>query len=272
MELSKQNGLAAYFDILGFTSIVASDDFDKAVRLVDQVVSVLPKMIDAEIARMRGGPSVYRNDTRSIVFADSILITHSIPAEELLEPFHWYSFLRVCSWLMSHMLTIGLPIRGAVSFGEFFVKDHCFAGKPIAECHNCSSKTEWAGCVLVPSIQKIVEGFAPEWNILEQVCVPYGAPFKKERAEEPAQIQDTPSLVLKWSHYHPLHPDDKMPNIHESVLKSFRMHGKAGDKLSPDVQLKADETVKYLERVNSLFANSNREMPEHLRRQIFTTS
>jgi len=41
----------------------------------------------------------------------------------------------------------GLPMRGAVDWGNFFVSEYRFAGKPIIDAYRMSGRLEFSGCV-----------------------------------------------------------------------------------------------------------------------------
>ena len=259
-------GLVAYFDILGFTSIAANEDIVMAARLVEDALLTIPSEIRKEVDRKHGGGNLHRVDMHSMIFADSILLWRSLPDAEVCHPYHWIFFLSVCSWFIRWMFERGLPLRGAVSYGEYFIKDRCFVGKPITDCHDMAAKTEWAGCTIVPSAATELQKFEPEWKtILETVCVLYRVPFKKER---PPRRKNVQSLVLKWRHYDVLRSSGPMPDIGETVQRAFRDHGKKVCETDESVVRKIRNTVKYLEFVNTLYVNSNRKMPKRVRRKI----
>lgn len=266
MQEGFHKGLVAYFDILGFTSIAASEDIVKSAGLVEDALLTIPSEVRKEADRKRGPGNLHRVDTHAMIFADSILLWHSLPDAELGEPYHWHFFLSVCSWFMRRMFEGGLPLRGAVSSGEYFIKEHCFVGKPITDCHDLAGKTEWAGCVIAPNAAAELEKFHPEWKrILETVCVPYRVPFKKERHPRRKSAQ---SLVLKWHHYEILHSSGPMPDIGETVRRTFGDHGKKFRATDESVALKIGNTVKYLEFVSTLYVNSNQKMPKRLRQKL----
>jgi hypothetical protein len=51
---------------------------------------------------------------------------------------------------MTTMFEQGLPVKGAIDCGQFFVKDHCFAGKTIVNAYHLANNLELSGCVLTP--------------------------------------------------------------------------------------------------------------------------
>ena len=245
-----QKGLVAYFDILGFTAIAASTDIVGAAEFVERELLSIPSKIQDEVKRKRG--PLDRSDTHSVIFADSILIWYSVPEREFCEGLHWHYFFSICSRFMQRMFENGLPLRGAISAGEFFIKDHCFVGKPITDCHELAARTEWAGCTIVRGAQEELEKTNPDWEtILEQDCVPYRVPFKEDQL---ANAKTTPSLVLKWHHFGAWHPNGPMPDIRENVHRSFKAHEKA---FPENAALKARNTIAFLEFVSTLYVNSN---------------
>jgi len=168
---------------------------------------------------------------------------------------------------MQQMFQEGLPLRGAISIGEFFIKDHCFVGKAITDCHDFASKTEWAGCALVPNAEAEFKKIDIEWRkkVLEQVCMPYRVPLKRDN---PNRTKRARSLVLKWHHYDVLRTNGPMPDIRKSVHRSFSDHGKPFAETDESVIRKARNTIAYLEYVSTLYWNANCKMPKRVRQKL----
>jgi len=59
---------------------------------------------------------------------------------------------KVCH-LLRQAFELGIPLRGAVSYGEYYIQEDkgCFIGYPIIEAHNEESKQNWSGATLCKS-------------------------------------------------------------------------------------------------------------------------
>lgn len=123
-------------------------------------------------------------------------------------------------------------------------------GKPIIDCHEQSSRTLRAGCVVVAAAQKKFEDI---WKItMEQVCVKYDVPVRIDKESTSTEKM----FVLKWFHDDLWHaPLDVALGIPNAVQKSFEAHGKRI--LKDDVRVKMENTEKSLTFVDGLYANSN---------------
>jgi hypothetical protein len=121
-----QQGLVAYFDVLGFSAIASDEDIRKSANLIMEELSSIPSEIEKE-KEQKFGASRPRTLTQSLIFADSILLWHNIPKEEGAqgESYHWYYFLSICKVLVQRMFIKGLPVRGAISEGTFFIQYIC---------------------------------------------------------------------------------------------------------------------------------------------------
>lgn len=246
-------GLVAYFDILGFGQMIdikSDEDFKRIRMIIRRTLVNFTQIQNASIEKSRG--ALFHNTIESCSFADSILLWCKIAPTEL-EGYYWNIFFQLCGDLMNQYFNDGLPLRGAISHGKFYIEDHCFAGKPIKECYKWGKLTEWAGCVVVPEatehLEKLWSDPKEYGTIMQQICLRYETPLKKNRPGV------NPLLVIKWSYYDLWHPpDDPFSRIPDAVLKSFTQYGK---KIPPEAEPKRANTVQFLTYVAGLCANSN---------------
>ena len=61
-----------------------------------------------------------------------------------------------CSWIFYSFLVNGLPLRGAISFGEFkrisSSSGVILAGRPIIEAYEYEKRQDWIGIMVTPSV------------------------------------------------------------------------------------------------------------------------
>ncbi|MDB6027889.1 MAG: hypothetical protein JWM68_4112 [Verrucomicrobiales bacterium] len=258
-----KTGLVGFFDILGFSQIAAVEDQNEFGRIAELVKTNLVELpqIQKEIDLRLRGPGSYPI-TNGCAFADSILLWCELPKD--FEVHYWYSFFNVCAEIMRRHFNAGLPLRGAISVGKFFVEDRCFFGKPIIEAHECAENTEWAGCCLSPKAQEQLSKAAQSLGydkIMEQVCLWYPLPLKEHRASDPHTLAPQLPNAIKWSYYNLWHPDESDgPQIPSTVRSVFGAHGKT---LSPRVELKIQNTIAFLQHVDGLYANANTPRRPH---------
>jgi|SRR5665213_1854845 len=244
-----RHGLVAFFDILGFRQFAAVETDEEIIRKAQLTRENLLQIRNRLAEPSQKISSHHLSGVECYTFADSILLAQEIPPDEP-EWFYWLAFFHVCTGLMKFSFEKGFPLRGAVSEGKFYIEERSFLGKPIIDCHEQSSRTLWAGCIVVPTAQKKLEEI---WiNIMEQVCVKYDVPIRNK-----GKSDCTESLfALKWFHDDLWHaPLDAALGIPNAVQKSFESHGKRIS--DQNVHLKMKNTEIFLTFVDSLYANSN---------------
>jgi hypothetical protein len=255
MQMNKVKfGIVAFFDILGFSQFAAVETDREIAEAAEKLRGIILE-IPEKVAKSEEIPHHYLSGIEWRIISDSILLSKEFSPDDY-EWFHWLAFFRVCNGLMKLTFDYGFPLRGAISTGTFYIEKHSFVGKPIIDCHELSSCTQWAGCVVAPAAQEKLQQIYQKKKTMEQVCVRYDVPMHgKERIE---RADYTKSLfTLKWFH------DDlwrapadialRIPNV---VWEKFKAHKKEIPH-SSDVMLKVGNTIKFLEFVDSLYYNSN---------------
>jgi hypothetical protein len=133
----KENGYVALLDVLGFRELVRGD--------------VDGERIDHYLQALR--TAISNTEVKSVVFSDSIVLTVESNTEEA-----FLSVARACSRSMGALLSRGIALRGAISFGKFLrrqVGDSVFiAGRAIIEAYEFEQAQNWAGIMVAPSAIK----------------------------------------------------------------------------------------------------------------------
>ncbi len=83
-----------------------------------------------------------------LVFSDTILLTLAFKEDDdSLNHLYWLVFLMASKDIQTELFNAGLPARGAIDYGKFFVQENCFAGRCIVKAYKLSSTIEMAACV-----------------------------------------------------------------------------------------------------------------------------
>jgi hypothetical protein len=129
----------AFLDVLGFSALVGSD---RSGEQIDRY-------------RKSVGDATENLAVKSVVFSDSIVLTTDDPAEESL-----LVLARATSRLMCNLLHADIPIRGAITHGEFSrstVGEGVFvAGRALIEAYQWEQKQDWIGVMITPSALRAV--------------------------------------------------------------------------------------------------------------------
>ena len=245
VKIKSQSGLIAFFDILGYQQMLINNEVEKTAHLIVDVIANIPSEViknllgDQGLAVEEGletlqymnefWQKVLKEEIKWLLFSDSILI--SLPLDLSQEKFFYavrfVGFLYTCAFLQRQMFDRGLPLRGAVSFGDFFIQDTYFAGSPIIESYQASENLELSGCVLTKRTAKEyneLKGFALKFNfesmnlLFDQLCIPYLIPKKGGKLEK--------QLMLNWVNLPMDFFKDIPPDIREYVFSSFVEYNK----------------------------------------------
>jgi hypothetical protein len=266
VHVEAKTGLVGFFDILGYQQMLLANDVSSTAQIVVDVLSEVP---DNVVASLLGDPGLeraedlaswpefaryfqglVREETDWLLFSDSILV--SLPLRMDRDIIHWATsvvgFVEVCAVLLRQMFDVGLPLRGGVSFGEFFIQDTYFAGQPIIDAYRHSESLDLSGCVLAPSVERMYTqmkqhaadaGFEESVrDMLDQLCVSYLVPKKGDRVET--------RLMVNWVNL-PMRSFDGLPSdLREYVYSSFVAHNKD---VAPAVRPKIDNTEAFVRKI-----------------------
>jgi hypothetical protein len=164
--MSSQTGIVGFFDILGYQNLLEKNEPEEiAETVIPFLTGILPEITDKlkeyiALGAAKAGHKSIIDSIKWLVFSDTILLT--IPIQESEEDVRWVkwtNFFAVCMSMQRKMFEKGLPLRGAINYGKFYIKDTCFAGRAIIEAYQLCNQLEFAACVLTescrPEIKKI---------------------------------------------------------------------------------------------------------------------
>jgi hypothetical protein len=219
-------GLVAFFDILGYRQIITNNEIREAALIVKRIlqkVTDLQEAADGFEKRYQFLPA-----PKYLVFSDSILVYTSYSSNQATRKSQAGAFAACCMALCRDLLEEGLPARGAIARGEFFIEKNSFVGKPIVEAYELANALELSGCVIAPTAEAEFVGQDDPLKLLFQ----YPVPLKEN------QKQDLYTLNLCFSL---LVNDSEDPR--QFAIKQFGRHNK---NIGPDVIGKLNNTVVFL--------------------------
>jgi hypothetical protein len=263
-QIQPATGFVGYFDILGYTQIMLNNNIHKTAQFVsDTLINIPQDMIDSlrlpyqDIRPLEVAPESSERDEWSqildrvswIIFSDSILISlpfdPNLPEPDLVR--HYLAFSTVCASLMNRCFTAGFPLRGAISVGEFFIEDRCFAGRPIINAYYATQQLEFAGCVLDEAANSLIsesrkhlvkKGEGNLLDKLDQTTILYMVPLKENLDE---RLRTINWVLLDTPGFSPIAGD-----IREVATRAFLMHNKIA---VPAVQGKINNTEMFIRHV-----------------------
>jgi hypothetical protein len=149
----KITGFFGFFDILGYTEFIEHNDLDRQIEIYEKHMMMLHEIA---ITLNKRDPEQYlsMNKTKSLRFSDTIILYQR---ETLKGPALGTSFILKAALLLRIAFEQGIPIRGAISYGDYFIHDQCVLGKPVTEAYKTEKCQNWSGTILCESASKIYE-------------------------------------------------------------------------------------------------------------------
>lgn len=221
--MDTQVGLVGYFDILGYQNLLEKNEPEDIAKSVLSLFTKIDTKVIKDLAlRFSGALSELKTEEieqalkesmKWLIFSDTVLLT--MPVEDLCSE-SWLIFLSACLQLKKKMFQAGLPLRGVITYGKFYIEDTCFAGKTIVEAYQLCNKLDIAACVFTKNAQELVDRIDKDnskYKLFNNFIYRYLIPTKDG---------DEYYYTLAAQTYDINH--DR--NIREQVLSSFWAHNK----------------------------------------------
>lgn len=174
-------GAVTFLDVLGWKGIWERNQ--NAINKLQSFVYEMQKKAQEVSEKYMNDPSLRgkSNPTEVLSISDTIAIfTSATP--KIAIGIH----AELCSWALSYSLEQELPLRGAISYGEYSIADNIMLGYAVDEAASWHETTDWIGVILTPSAKMYLRDELPEF------IVKYDAiPFKKS--------MKALNLCVKWS-------------------------------------------------------------------------
>lgn len=266
----KITGFFGMFDILGYSSLIENNPLDRLIEIFCQVIKDLDQKA---VSLMRPDEHQITEiaPTKTFVFSDTIILYQTIPKSMLdFGP----SFLTKACVLLRLGFEYGVPLRGAISFGEFFVHEKSFLGEPITDAFKAEKNLQWSGAILTASAKQKYQDYEKKRqsskNITyrginmnpadmftpfsQDIVVETNIPIKNKTEN---RIEKIKGYSLRWDDYIVDYARlDDIKDLNTSLSKelirlrveeSFSAHGKKID--NDSVKQKIEYTVEFLEEM-----------------------
>lgn len=150
------NRYVAFLDVLGFKDKLLSY---KGENFLNSYYSQL-------LTNITITEESYSNHFNFVVMSDSIVIFSKDKTSR-----HFNEIVQICSGLQHSLLMQGIPIRGAISYGQFDSKNindiggNVFiVGPSLIEAYEWERKQKWLGIILCPSVERIQFDLLSKWS------------------------------------------------------------------------------------------------------------
>ena len=244
--IEPREGLIGFFDILGYQSFLNAHN--TPVQATTKVLSTLLSLqreLPAEVIDIFSeGTSgkEYIEHVKALewlVFSDTIVIVTETSG--LTDPdVRVGMFLYQCAMLQRRLFDFGMPVRGCIESGQFYVAQTCFAGTPFVRAYECVGQLECAACVVPSEVEQFIERLG-ESSLNEIGGLPeYRVPLKDNYYKSYKILPPLYSVHAEggW----------KNLDLRQLVLNSFWGHGK---QMTGTAVSKADNTERLFRFLKS---------------------
>lgn len=175
--LQKKNftGAVTFLDVLGWKGIWKENNNSSNEKPIDKLVSLLHKIDDKKgdcikpyqlllVDESEQGKPV---EIKVLSISDTIVFFTPGPAKATLEV-----HASLCALVLVESLKLGLPLRGAISYGDYDYNGNIMIGPAVDEAASWHESTDWIGVVLTPSAKFALEGSLPR-HVVEYDKIPF---------------------------------------------------------------------------------------------------
>lgn len=211
-----QAGIVTFLDVLGWKGVYdrQTDAIGSLKRLVDGV---------RRNAKQKRGRNHGEIEVQSI--SDTIAIFTGCKENEISMAIESHGEL--CQRLIPESIVVGLPMRGATSYGNFEISDNIFVGKAVDEAASWHEQGNWIGVNLTPSAE-----FVFLKSKTRSAWVRYPAPIKTSMKWDPHCV----NWLKDWIDY-------------ESEKRSVRERFLGMGPIVPEVAPKFINTLAFIDKM-----------------------
>jgi hypothetical protein len=248
MELRTEKGMVGFFDVLGYQSIIDNNKISDAASILSKSFTRIPEKVKKRLAEsLVDGKEIYKTlqgRMRIIIISDSIVMAIPFlpsdgkkPEEEkkvnFANRYQLFYFLLSASFLLRMAFDAGFPLRGAIDYGEFYIEDHTFAGRPFINAFRIANQLEMSGCIATKEAETEFRRHLEE-DPINDIFFSYLVPLKNNENKR--------WLTLKWLCPFP-EWGESPKDIRQYIVDKFHAHNKD---VPRDVFPKIDNTEMIL--------------------------
>lgn len=190
--IKSYHGAVTFLDVLGWKGIWRQDKL--AIGKLEALISAINKQADdikpKYIKQMKNDIMLNKSsknrgkmkdadlekiiDVKIEVLSISDTIVLLSPGEA---KFTLAMHAELVSWILKNALEVELPLRGAISYGDYSFSNNIMLGYAVDEAASWHESTDWIGVILTPSAQ-IAKKDIDIANIISYKNIPFKKPIK----------------------------------------------------------------------------------------------
>jgi len=146
-----ENRLIAFLDVLGFTAFLQNESLIKVHEKYSEFIDIAKNTVFFKTE----GDNTGRTNFEYAQFVSDSIILVSNPIDDV---YNINNFIAAVSFLLEIGFTSKLPLRGAITKGNFLIDNirDIFISKEFAELVHFEGSQEWSGCAILKSAEEII--------------------------------------------------------------------------------------------------------------------
>lgn len=174
----------AFLDILGFKQMIKNESLSELAKKYEKTIGTTgalnkPLFPESDV------PTLFQDHFKDTPWCNSYIFSDSIILISNDENYQSCLKLLVYSWRFTQvLLAAGMPVRGAITFGEIYenVSNGIVLGLALTEAYELEQKQQWIGVAIDSSTELAYPGLfsaiKSEKEILKNIFLRYPVPFK----------------------------------------------------------------------------------------------
>jgi hypothetical protein len=173
-DIKTTQGFIALFDILGYSQWIKEHTIEKVV--IDQ--KNMKRMVTTNVENQMNY-ALQKEILKVHSYADTFLIYTNEISETGFK-----AIMHACRGMFEASICFALPIRGAVTCGEFYASDDMITGKPLIEIFGMEKEQDWIGCWITDTCFKKIGNQQKLKYLKDEIIVRYAIPFKAGKVKK----------------------------------------------------------------------------------------
>jgi hypothetical protein len=238
--MDKKTGLVAFFDILGYQNFLERNEPETAAEKIAEFMKKLKAFQSKTYLIMLGEKTEPKirpilERIKYLVISDAILLTLETGKSNKKDyPLFQFFFFMYCSRFFKELFVYGLPVRGAIEYGEYvLLENQMFAGRPIVHAYQSAMDLDLSACKVSDSVGELVQAGK------DNIYLNYNTPLRTGEEKElvlltPFALEDDEKDEFTL---------ERIPDLKQFVMESFCAHNKM---INKEVQKKILNTEFFL--------------------------
>ena len=254
----KTHGLVGFFDILGYQNIINNNELEDVVVIISEIINKNPGVVKESLKNYfpEGYNDSFVQGIKIELISDSLLLLFPIEGLKELKLSDiikgTISFLEYVSLLTEAMFDKGLPLRGAVGYGNYYIDQKIFAGKCIIDCYRIAEELNLSGVVMKNDIYNAIIDLSYMNKEGDEIIIDNKSAdkIKKELTQYmlgrwfkylvPTKSQEIECYIGKW------YISDTTIDVRQEVYESFSCHKKNIDNKTQQKLLNTELSIRAM--------------------------